>query len=131
MKNKGKDFEQFFKRDFIKTFPKYDIIRLKDTMSGYKMTSRNISDFVLFLSDRLVYAETKTHLGNTFPWSAFSQYDLMLEKYYEDKSNVYCGVFVWFQDHQRVIYVPIEECEKMKNDGLKSINITKLDFEKY
>ena len=37
------------------------------------------------------------------------------------------GVVIWFIDHDRVIFVPLDTVTKMKQDGCKSVNINKLD----
>ena len=41
------------------------------------------------------------------------------------------GVILWFIDHDKVVYVPIDTVIKMSDDGKKSINIKDLDSEYY
>ena len=44
-KNKGKAFEEVFKKNFKESFPDGTIDRIYDTTNGYKTIS-NISDFI-------------------------------------------------------------------------------------
>ena len=126
--NKGKKFENKLKEDFVKSLPFGTIDRIYDQMSGYKTIS-NISDFIAYNFPNLFYLEAKTHLGNTFPFSNLTQYEALLAKV--GIKGVRAGVVIWFQDHDRVIYVPIKTVQTMKKDGKKSINITKIDNEGY
>lgn len=129
MKNRGKDFEKKFQMDWIKTFPESVLIRLPDQMSGYKTTSQNICDFIGYNSGILFLMECKSHYGNTFPFQKLTQYDKLLCKV--GIKGVRTGVFIWFIDHDRVIYVPIKTIKQMKEDGKKSVNITTIDNENY
>jgi hypothetical protein len=43
--NRGKQFENKFKIDFVKSFPEGTIDRIYDTTNGFKTIS-NISDFI-------------------------------------------------------------------------------------
>ena len=123
--NRGKQFEKVFEENWKKSFPNTFIYRLKDDVSGYFGTSRNPCDFLCLPKDKLFMIEVKAHYGNTFPFSAFSQYETL--KSYAGCQNVLQGVMIWFIDHSRIIYVPIETITKMMKDGLKSVNINKLD----
>jgi len=69
-----KKFEAFFKKNWIDTVPESFIYRLNDQMSGY-MGSSNISDFICYKKPELFLIECKAHAGNTFPFSAFRQYE--------------------------------------------------------
>ena len=120
-KNYGKDFEQKFRHDFIKTFPNDFLLRLKDSTSRYKQSSKNPCDFIGHTHGTLFMLEVKCHYGNTFPFSDLPQYDELVE--YVGLKDVKRCVVIWFIDHDKVIGAPIKEIEKMKKDGLKSINI--------
>ena len=126
--NKGKLFEKHFKSDWEKAFPGTFIYRLQDSMGGYRGIS-NICDFICYQNNKLYLIECKKHKGNTLPWSAFSQAERLIP--YKDYTNVYPGVVVWFEDHNKVIWINIEEIERMKLDGKKSVNIKMLEEESY
>ena len=122
--NRGKPFEEHFVKDWKRCFPKKFILRLKDDMSGYYGSS-NPCDFLCFPKNKLYMIETKAHYDNRFPWSDFPQYDKLLP--YKDCENVNIGLVVWFIDFDRVLYFPLESITQMMRDGLKSINLNKVD----
>ena len=124
MKNRGKDFEKRFERDFKSSFPLSTIIRLPDQISYYKQSSRNVCDYICFTDDRLFLVECKETIGNTFNWAKFKQYDIMLS--YKDNYHVVPIIIIWFIDHDKILATRVDEIEKMKQDGLKSININHL-----
>lgn len=126
--NKGKKFEEKFKEDFLRTVPNCSLDRLYDSVSGFKSIS-NISDFIGYSKPNIMYLECKTHKGNTFPLTNLSQYDKLKEKV--GIPGVRVGVVIWFEDHDRVIYVPINTITQLKNDDKKSVNIRKIEDEGY
>lgn len=126
--NKGKQFEGKFKEDFKKSFPKGTIDRLYDSVSGFKAIS-NISDFIGYNYPNIFYLECKSHEGNTFPWTALSQYDKLICKV--GIKGVRVGVILWMIDHDTVVYLPISTITKMKQDGKKSFNIKMLNTDEY
>ena len=128
MANKGKKFETKFKEDFKRSFPFGTIDRLYDQMSGYK-TIANISDFIGYNYPVIMYLECKSHQGNTFPFSNLTQYEDLTEKV--GIHGVRVGVVLWMIDYDSVIYVPIKTITKMKEDGLKSINMRTLNHNDY
>ena len=127
-KNKGKAFEEVFKKNFKESFPDGTIDRIYDTTNGYKTIS-NISDFIGYNEPNIFYLECKSHLGNTFPLANLTQYDKLKEKV--GIPGVRAGVVLWFIDHDRVCYVPISTITKMKEDDRKSVNIKYLDSHEY
>lgn len=127
-KNKGKQFEAKLKEDFLKSFPLGTIDRLYDSMTGYRTVS-NISDFIAYNYPHIFYLEAKTHNGNTFPLVNLTQYEKLVSKV--GIKGVRAGVVIWFVDHDRVVYIPISTITKMKKDGHKSVNITKLKDQNY
>ena len=120
MKNKGKEFEEKFKIDFLRTIPNPSLDRLYDPVSGYKAIS-NISDFIGYSYPNIFYLECKSHLGNTWNFSYFTQYEKL--KYKVGIPGVRAGVILWMIEHDVVVYLPTNTVTKMKADGLKSFNV--------
>ena len=85
------------------------------------MGSSNISDFICFKTPNLFLIECKRHSGNTFPFSAFRQYEGLLE--WKDVTGVHPGVVLWLYDHDKVLWVPITTFERLKQEDKKSFNI--------
>ena len=123
----GKEFEEHFKQDWIRTLPDKYIYRLVDVMSGFKGIA-NVSDFIAHTNSKLFLIECKSHLGNTWPLT-FRQYDDMVTA--DHYSDVYPGVLLWFRDHAKVVWIPISEIKRMKSDGKKSVNIKMLKEKLY
>ena len=119
--NYGKDFERKLKTDWEKCFPNSFILRISDQMSGYKITAKNLCDFICYFNKNLFLVEAKSIRGNTFPFSNLSQYSQLAKKV--GIPGVRVGVVIWFIDHARVLYVPISTITQMKKDGKKSVNI--------
>lgn len=127
MTNYGKKFEQQVKSDLLKSFPNSFVLRLPDQQSGYYGTSQNICDFILFTNKTLFLLECKSHKGNTFPLSNLTQFGKLQQ--YKNVNDLKAGVIIWFIDHDKVVYVPIQNVIQMIDDGSKSINIK--DSDKY
>ena len=127
--NKGKKWEEQFKDDWERCFPNTFCFRLKDQESKKKHASKNPCDFICFPKDKLFLIELKSHKGNTFPFSCLKQYDLL--ESYKGLDNCICCVIIWFRDHNKVIYVDINEITKMMQDDCKSINIKMLQSKVY
>lgn len=127
--NRGKQFEGKFKEDFKKAFPDSFLLRLTDQMSGYKIVSQNPCDFIAYVYPTLFLIECKSHEGNTFSWTALSQYDKLVCNV--GIKGVRVGVILWMIDHDIVVYLPISTITKMKEDGKKSFNIKMLNDDTY
>jgi hypothetical protein len=128
-KNLGKSFEERFKKDWQRCFPDTLCYRLPDQQSGYAGGgSSNPCDYFGFTGNELLMVECKAHAGQSISFSAIRQYDKMLN--YKGLKNVYPGVVVWFYDKDTVIWVSIEEMEKMVLDGEKSIGLRMIDPDK-
>lgn len=126
----GKQFEQVFKENWIKSFPYGFITRINDQMSGYKNTSRNICDFICFNNGLLFLIECKTIKGNTFPLSNLTQYSKLVKKV--GIKGVRAGVIIWFYEHEnKILYIPISTFTKIKEEGLKSFNVKMIGNEAY
>lgn len=124
----GKRFEARFAQDWQRCFPDTLIYRLHDQMSGYKETSQNPCDFLCFPGEIFLMVECKAHAGASIPFSAIPQYERLLK--YKGLRRVHPGVIVWFYEKDIVIWVSIEEMEKMVIDGEKSIGLRMIDNKK-
>ena len=118
--NRGKKFEDRFKEDWARTMPNSSIDRIYDVVSG-KKTISNVSDFIGYKKPNIFYLECKSTHENTFNFVKLTQYDKLKKKV--GIPGVRAGVVIWFIEHDRVVYVPISTITKMKEDGLKSVNI--------
>ena len=118
--NRGKQFENIIKTAFLKV-PGVSIDRLHDQMTGYKVTSANVCDFIVYKYPYEYYIECKSVYGNTLPFSNITdnQWRGMLEKSKID--GVFAGVIVWFINHDVTKFIPIQELQNLKNTGFKSI----------
>lgn len=124
--SRGKAFELKVRSD-LKKIPEISIDRIFDSVSGYKNIS-NISDLIFYKYPFICYGEIKSHLGNTFPIANLTQYEKLIAK--KGIKGVRAGVILWFIEHDKVLWIPIETFEKLKNDGAKSVNV-KLDYDEY
>ncbi len=125
--NIGKQFEQKFKKDFLK-IPNSTIDRLYDTMYGYKSISQ-VSDFIGYVFPNIFYLECKENKGNTFPLSNLTQYSKLKEKV--GIPGIRAGVVIWFSDHDKIFYVPISTITKMMDHNKKSVNVKDLNNDEY
>lgn len=126
--NRGKKFEQQFKKDWVAAFPQSFILRLPDQQSGYFGTSKNLCDFICFTNKTLFLIECKTVRGNTFPISSLTQLDYLSSMIAED---IIPGVVIWFYEKDKVLFVPIKEVMLMRQNNLKSVNIKMLNDSTY
>ena len=92
-------------------------------MSGY-MGQRNVGDFICYKYPLMFIIDCKSIQGNTLPFSDLRQYDQMLE--YKNIKGVRVGFVVWFVDHDKVLWIPVQTMEKIQKEGLKSYNIRKM-----
>ena len=118
--NRGKDFENVIKKAFEKV-DGVSIDRLHDQMTGYKVTSANICDFIVYKKPDEYYIECKSVHGNTLPFSNITQnqWNGLLDK--SKIEGVCAGIICWFVDKDVTIFVPIQTLERLKQDGNKSI----------
>ena len=129
MANKGKKFEDRFEEDWANSFPGTFIYRLKDQITGYKETSRNICDYVGFNNKTLYLIECKSHKGASIPMSAIPQYDLLVS--YLGLKDVRIGIILWLIEKDTIDYIPIKTMKELIAKGYKSINPKKLKEEGY
>lgn len=125
--SRGKQFEIKFKEDFSK-IPDSNVKRLYDVTMGYKSIV-NECDFICYVYPNEYWLEVKSHLGNTFPWTALRQYTSLVPLV--GKKGLRVGVVLWMIDHDKVIYLPISTITKMKRDNKKSFNIKDLNNPEY
>ena len=125
--NRGKQFEGVIKDAFLK-IPDVSIDRLHDQMTGYKITSANICDFIVYRKPTEYYIECKSVHGNTMPFSNVSdnQWRGLLEK--SKIKGVKAGIICWWIDKDVTLYIPIQTLETMKNLGKKSVRYDEISL---
>ena len=125
----GKKFEARFAQDYKRCFPNTLLYRLPDQQSGYSGGgSQNPCDFFCYPGPCVLMVECKAHKGLSIPFNAIPQYERLLD--YKGKYKTFPGVVVWFYEKDTVIWVSIEEMEKMVTDGEKSIGLRMIDEKK-
>ena len=72
--------------------------------------------------------ECKATKGSSINFNKIPQYDRLLE--YKGCYKTFPGVLVWFYEKDVIIWVSIEEMEKMVLDGEKSIGLRMIDDKK-
>lgn len=119
-RDRGKEFEARFEKDFLASISNSTIDRIYDTMNGYKAVS-NISDYIGFREPNIFYLECKTHKGASLPFVNITQYDKLKEKV--GIPGVRAGVILWLYEKDIVMYIPISTITQMKKDGKKSVGV--------
>lgn len=127
--NKGKSFETRFQHDWLQTVPDSFVMRLPDQQSGYHGSSANPCDFICYSYPNMYLLELKSHKGNTFPLSAFRQYEKLAS--YDYNEGIKVGVILWLYDHDKVIYIPISTFVQLVEENKKSFNIKYLETKEY
>lgn len=123
-RDRGKEFELKFKKDFIRTVPDSSIDRIYDSVSGYKSVS-NIADFICYKFPNLFFIELKSCKGASLPFLNITQYDKLKDKV--GILGVRAGVILWLYEKDIVMYIPISTITKMKNDGKKSVGLKAIE----
>lgn len=124
----GKAFEQKVKECWIKSFPEGFILRLPDQMSGFHL-SNNVADFICFNESKLFLLEAKSVQTASFPFANLRQYEKLLKC--SHIKGVRPLVVIWYIKKDRVIAVPIVTIKKLIDDGFKSLNVDKVDRNRY
>ena len=107
---------------WVKHFPDTLIYRLPDQQSGYAGSGgSNPCDFMCYPGNCVLMVECKAKSGASINFSEIRQYEKMLD--YKGLYKTYIGVLVWFYEKDTIIWVSIEEMEKMVTDGEKSIGL--------
>ena len=97
--------------------------RLHDQMTGFKVTSANICDFIVYKKPYEYYIECKSVHGASLPFRNITetQWNGLLEK--SKIKGVFAGVICWWIDKDVTKFIPIQLLEHMRSDNkLKSIN---------
>ena len=123
MQGKGKQFEDKVRQDLSRVEGVL-ALRLPDQWNGYRNSS-NPCDFIVYKKPIMLFMEVKSRQKNLFNLCDFAQYPLLLS--YSGIDGIYPIVVIWFIDYDMVLCFPITSIEKMRQDGLKSINVKKLD----
>lgn len=123
--SRGKAFEEEIRKAFERE-PNTSVTRLIDPQNGYAGV-RNICDFIVYKRPSQFFIECKSHYGNTLNFKGDiteNQWNGMLEMSKVD--GVVAGIIVWFIDHDKTVFIPIERLEFYKQQGYKSVNINKM-----
>ena len=126
--NKGTSFEQKFKEDWLKAFPKSLCFKIPNQQSGY-FNINNYCDFICFNGNKLFMLDCKAHAGASFPFDAFPQFERLMGL--KDVPNLVSGIILWLYDKDKVFFVPTISIDKMKKNGVKSFNPDKISKHKY
>lgn len=127
--NYGKKFEAQFNDDWQQSFPFSFIMRLHDQVSGYKEISKNPCDFIAYVHPYFFMIECKSTEDNTFNFGKLRQYTQLVS--YDGINGLSAGVVIWFIKHSKVCWVPIDEVQRLKKEGYKSIHVKMIDDENY
>lgn len=122
----GKKAEQKIREWLDKPEDGISFDRIKDQMTGF-FGSSNICDFTCFKSPYMYYIESKATWEDRFDFSLITktQHDGMLDK--SKIHNVMGLVIVLFASHQRAFILDIRDIKRLEDEGIKSVNIKKLD----
>lgn len=121
--NRGKQFEDVFRKDWKQSFPNTFLLRLPDQTSGF-YGSRNLCDFIAYFDGILFLIECKSHSGASIPFSDISQYKILSS--FVGFKGIRVGVVVWLYDKDMVLYVPVQTIVQMVKDGKKSVGVKSL-----
>ena len=129
--NRGKKFEEIIKQSFLKV-PDVSVDRLHDQMTGFKVTSANICDFIVYKKPYEYYIECKSTYGASLPFSNITdnQWNGLLEKSKID--GVFAGVICWWIDKDVTLFLPIDVLETLSCIGDKRVRfdvVTSIDNE--
>lgn len=104
----------------------YSFDRIKDQMNGF-IGSANICDFTCFKAPYMYYIESKATYEDRFDFSVIThtQFEGLLSK--SHIQNVYGLVIVLFATYKRAFTLDIRHINQLQNEGIKSLNIKKID----
>lgn len=120
-RDRGKEFEDRFRKDWLETFPESFLYRIPDQMSQYKGTSSNPCDFLAYMDGILYMIECKSHAGASMPFSEMPQHERLLE--FGGIKGVRRGFILWLYEKDWIKYIPEETITQMKKDGEKSVGL--------
>ena len=124
--NRGKQFESCV-REGLQKIQNTTVTRLIDPQNGYSGV-RNPCDFIVYHYPAQYFIECKSCYGNTLSFSNIT--DFQWQRLVEVSAcvGVSAGVLIWFMDHDKTIWVPIQYLEAIKKYGAKSIHVAKIDY---
>lgn len=128
MKDRGKQFESFFKKEVDRAIKEDNldvtIDRLYDVIG--KKTIDQPADFICYKSPNQIYVECKSRNKHTFSYYTAPQYERLIKK--ANVTGVRCGMLVWFVQEKMIFWVDIDWLQMYyQRTGVKSINAYKLD----
>lgn len=123
--NRGKQFEGVIKKA-CERVEGVSIDRIHDQTNGYKNSS-NICDFIAYKYPYEYYLECKSIHGHTFPLRNVTdnQRKGLLAK--SQIHGVIAGVIIWFIDHDKTFFVPIQHIQDELDFGHTGLHIYNLD----
>ena len=127
-KNLPQLWEQKFKECWLKSFPNTLCFKIPNQISGF-LNVNNFADYMCFDGKRLYLIDCKSHSGASFPLSSFPQYQRLISL--KHIPNLVTGIALWLYEKDTVCFVPTYTVEKMKQNGLKSINPKTINRKKY
>lgn len=121
--NRGKDFEDLIKRQFLEV-PETTFERMPDPTQGY-LGVRNKCDFLAYHFPYAYYLECKTTHSYRLPFTniTFNQRVGMLEVC--KTKGIIAGIICWFIPEGKTYFMPIQVIERMRLNGEKSVNLHK------
>lgn len=122
----GKEAEKKIKEWLNRPEDGYSFDRIPDQLSGFYGSS-NICDFTCFKSPNMYYVESKATWHSRFDFNMLTQiqHNGLVEK--SKITNVYGLVIVLFATYKRAFVIDIREIDRLESQGIKSLNIDKLD----
>ena len=101
-------------------------------MTGFKVTSANICDFIVYKKPYEYYIECKSVHGASLPFANITdtQWNGLLEK--SKIEGVFAGIICWFVDKDVTLFLPITVLEVLKWIGDKRVRfdiVTSIDNE--
>lgn len=121
--NRGKEFENVFRKDWQKSFPNTFLMRLPDQTSGF-YGSKNPCDFIAYNGQTLFLIECKACSGASIPLKNLTQIDALYQ--YSLCKGVKAGFVVWLYEKDIVMYVSAYTAKCIEAAGEKSIGIRNL-----
>ena len=122
--NEGKKFEEQIRKALDKPELNISMDRFNDNMGGFSNIA-SISDFCCYAYPYMFYLECKSTYDNTLNFKSDiteNQWQGMLAK--SKLRGILAGICVWYMSYDETYFVPIQELERLKQEGKKSLNIS-------